>query len=108
MEDSKDTATPKIAKTALDANEECEHVDQKKYRILSRSLLYLTTTRADIQFSVSLCTRFQASPRTSHRQEVKHIFWYLRHSLLRPLALRVFFFTSSWFFRRGFCQVSVG
>jgi hypothetical protein len=29
-----------------------------------RSLLYLTATRPDIQFSVCLCTRFQASPRT--------------------------------------------
>ncbi|WVZ63759.1 hypothetical protein U9M48_013366 [Paspalum notatum var. saurae] len=38
------------------------------------SLLYLTTTRLDIQFAVSLCARYQASPRTSHRQAVKRIF----------------------------------
>jgi hypothetical protein len=41
------------------------------------SLLYLTATRPDIQFSVCLCARFQASPRTSHRQAVKQIFRYL-------------------------------
>jgi hypothetical protein len=35
------------------------------------SLLYLTATRPDIQFSVCLCSRFQASPKTSHRQTVK-------------------------------------
>jgi hypothetical protein len=45
-----------------------------------RSLLYLTATRPDIQFSVCLCAHFQASPRTSQRQAVKHIFRYLRHT----------------------------
>jgi hypothetical protein len=44
------------------------------------SLLYLTTTRPDIQFSVCLCAHFQASPRTSHRQAVKRIFRYLCHT----------------------------
>ena len=44
------------------------------------SLLYLTAMRPDIQFSVCLCARFQASPRTSHRQAVKRIFRYLQYS----------------------------
>jgi hypothetical protein len=44
------------------------------------SLLYLTATRPDIQFSVCLCARFQASARTSHRQAVKRIIRYLRHT----------------------------
>jgi hypothetical protein len=44
------------------------------------SLLYLTATRPDIQFSVCLCARFQESPRTSHRQAVKRIFRYLVHT----------------------------
>src|SRR6187551_3321970 len=42
------------------------------------SLLYLTATRPDIHFSVCLCARFQASPRTSHHQAVKRIMRYLR------------------------------
>jgi hypothetical protein len=44
------------------------------------SLLYLTATRPDIQFSVCLCARFQASSRTLHQQVVKRIFRYLRHT----------------------------
>jgi hypothetical protein len=55
-------------------------VDQKEYRSMIGSLLYLTATRPDIQFSVCLCIRFQASPRTSHRQAVKWIFRYLRYT----------------------------
>ncbi|WVZ93210.1 hypothetical protein U9M48_039208 [Paspalum notatum var. saurae] len=35
-------------------------------------------TRPDIQFAVCLCARYQASPRTSHRQAVKRIFRYLK------------------------------
>jgi hypothetical protein len=55
-------------------------VDHKEYRSMIVSLLYLTATRSDIQFSVCLCARFQASPRTSHRQSVKRIFRYLRYT----------------------------
>jgi hypothetical protein len=55
-------------------------VDQKEYRSMIGSLLYLTATRPDIQFSVCLCARFQASLRTSHRQAVKRIFKYLRYT----------------------------
>jgi hypothetical protein len=80
MEDSKAMVTPMSTTTALDADEEGEHVDQKEYRSMIGSLLYLTTTRSDIQFLVCLCARFQASPRTLHWQAVKRIFRYLRHT----------------------------
>jgi hypothetical protein len=80
MEDSKAMATPMSTTTALDADEEGEHVDQKEYRSMIGSLLYLTATRPDIQFSVCRCAHFQVSPRTSHRQAVKRIFRYLRHT----------------------------
>jgi hypothetical protein len=55
-------------------------VDQKEYQSMIGSLLYLTATRPDIQFSVCLCARFQALPRTSHRQAIKRIFRYLRYT----------------------------
>jgi hypothetical protein len=80
MEDSKAMTTPMSTTTTLDADEEGEHVDQKEYRSIIGSLLYLMATRPDIQFSICLCARFQASPRTSHRQVVKRIFRYLRYT----------------------------
>jgi hypothetical protein len=79
MEDSKAMATLMSTTTTLDADEEGERVDQKEYRSMIGSL-YLTATRLDIQFSVCLCARFQASPRTSHQQVVKQIFRYLHHT----------------------------
>jgi hypothetical protein len=45
------------------------------------SLLYLTVIRLDIQFVVCPCARFQASPRSSHRQAIQRIFRYLKYTL---------------------------
>jgi hypothetical protein len=80
MEDSKAMVMHMSTTTTLDADEEGEHVDQKEYRSMIGSLLYLTATRVDIQFSVCLCAHFQAISRTSHRQAIKHIFRYLCHT----------------------------
>ncbi|WVZ90035.1 LOW QUALITY PROTEIN: hypothetical protein U9M48_036368 [Paspalum notatum var. saurae] len=78
MGDSKPMTTPMSTNTALDADEDGAAVDQKEFRRMIGSLLYLTTTRPDIQFAVCLCARYQASPRTSHRQAGKRIFRYLK------------------------------
>ncbi|WVZ58115.1 hypothetical protein U9M48_008420 [Paspalum notatum var. saurae] len=74
MGDSKPMTTPMSTNTALNADKDGEAVDQKEFRGMIGSLLYLTATRSDIQFAVCLCARYQASPRTSHRQAVKRIF----------------------------------
>ncbi|WVZ71072.1 hypothetical protein U9M48_019698 [Paspalum notatum var. saurae] len=68
MGDSKPMMTPMSTNTALDADEDGDAVDQKEFRGMIGSLLYLTATRLDIQFAVCLCARYQASPRTSYRQ----------------------------------------
>ena len=38
-------------------------IDQKLYRGMIGSLLYLTASRPDILFSVCMCARFQAEPK---------------------------------------------
>ncbi|PNX95521.1 reverse transcriptase (RNA-dependent DNA polymerase) [Trifolium pratense] len=53
-------------------------VDQKLYRGMIGSLLYLTASRPDILFSVCLCARFQSDPRESHLTALKRIFRYLK------------------------------
>jgi hypothetical protein len=98
MEDSKAMATPMCTATTLDVDKEGEHVDQKEYRSMIGSLLYLTAMRSNIQFLVCLCARFQASPRTSHREAVKRIFRYLRHTPYFGL----WYFASSSFALHGF------
>jgi hypothetical protein len=46
------------------------------------SLLYLTTSRPEIAFSVGVCARFQANPKVSHLTAVKHIIRYVNDTLL--------------------------
>jgi hypothetical protein len=48
MGEVKPLSTPMSTTTALDANEEGEAMDQKEYRSMIGSLLYLTATRPDI------------------------------------------------------------
>ncbi|GKE94085.1 hypothetical protein Tco_1578940 [Tanacetum coccineum] len=66
--------TPMSSETKVTKDEECESADSTKYRGMIGSLLYLTTSRPGIMFSVCLCTRFQESPKTSHLEAVKRIF----------------------------------
>jgi hypothetical protein len=81
-------------------------VDQKEYRSMIGSLLYLMVTRPDIQFSVCLCACFQASSRTSHRQAVKRIFRYLRYTLELGLWYSASSSLRFLFFRCRLCMVS--
>uniref|UniRef100_A0A8R7UGR0 Reverse transcriptase Ty1/copia-type domain-containing protein n=2 Tax=Triticum urartu TaxID=4572 RepID=A0A8R7UGR0_TRIUA len=55
MSDSKPLHTPMSTATILDVDENGEVVDQREYRSMIGSLLYLTATRPDIQFAVCLC-----------------------------------------------------
>jgi hypothetical protein len=43
---------------SLGPDEDGEAMDQREYRSMIDSLLYLTATRPDIQFVVGLCSRF--------------------------------------------------
>ena len=47
----------------LDSNEGGKQIDQKQYREMIGSLLYLTASRPDILFSICMCARFQSDPR---------------------------------------------
>jgi hypothetical protein len=73
-------STPMSSATSLGPDEDGESVDQREYRSMIGSLLYLTATRLDIQFIVGLCVRFQASPRSSYRTTIQRVFRYLKHT----------------------------
>ncbi|GKE48238.1 hypothetical protein Tco_1479496, partial [Tanacetum coccineum] len=78
LEDSKLMKTPMSLDIKLTKDEECESVDSTKYRGMIGSLLYLTTSRPDIMFSICLWARFQEFPKTSHSKAVKRIFRYIK------------------------------
>ena len=80
MEDAKPIKTPMATNGHLDLDEGGNPVDQKLYRSMIGSLLYLTASRPDIMFSVCMCARFQAAPRECHLTAVKRILRYLKYS----------------------------
>ena len=63
MDLAKPCITPMAANTKLDSDINGNKVDQKLYRSMIGSLLYLTTSRPDIMHAVCLCARFQSNPR---------------------------------------------
>jgi len=81
MDESKEIDTPIASTTKLDIDEPGSSVDQKLYRGMIGSLLYLTASRSDIIFSVGLCARFQENPKESHLTDVKRILIYLKGAI---------------------------
>ena len=61
----------------LDRDKEGKKVDQKLYRAMIGSLLYLTASRPDITFSICMCAKYQSDPRESHLLATKKNFRYL-------------------------------
>jgi hypothetical protein len=80
MEKAKHAKTPMSSNGHLDLNEEGKPVDQKLYRSMIGSLLYLCASRPDIMLSVCMCACFQANPKDCHLVAVKRILRYLVHT----------------------------
>jgi hypothetical protein len=77
----------KPIKTPMDTNDHLDldlggtSVDQKVYRSMIGSLLYLCASRSDIVLSVCMCARFQATPKDCHLRAAKRI---MRDLVLTP------------------------
>jgi hypothetical protein len=80
MNEAKAISTPMGTNGDLDSDASGNMVDQKLYRSMIGSLLYVTTSRLDVMFSVCMYTRFQASPSESHLKAAKRILGYLKHT----------------------------
>jgi hypothetical protein len=80
MDNSKPIKTPMAINAHLDLDKGGNLVDLKLYRSMISSLLYLTTSRPDIIFSVCMCARFQASPKECYIMTFKRILRYSRQT----------------------------
>jgi hypothetical protein len=77
--------TPMSTSVKISANLTGKQVDPTLYRSMIESLLYLTTSRPDIAFSVGFCARFQANPKESHLTTVKRIIRYVNDIFLHGI-----------------------
>jgi hypothetical protein len=80
MQESKGMKTPMPTSGHPDLTKDGKPVDQKVYRSLIGSLLYLCASRPDIMLSVCMCARYQATPKECHLKAVKRIVRYLLHT----------------------------
>jgi hypothetical protein len=71
MTELKPVSTLMSSMASLGPDEDGDVVDQREYRSMIGSLLYLTATRPDIQ----------SSPCSSHQTAVQRVFRYLKHTL---------------------------
>lgn len=77
MSDSKPVNTPLVPGFKLNRDVGGKAVDDTCYKQIVGSLMYLTATRPDIMFSVSLISRYMSRPTELHLQAAKRILRYL-------------------------------
>ncbi|XP_050946570.1 secreted RxLR effector protein 161-like [Cucumis melo] len=77
MENASPCNTPMDANLKLCKDDIGEAVDPSLYRSLVGSLMYLTTTRPDILFAVSMLSRFMTNPKRSHWEAGKRVLRYI-------------------------------
>ena len=77
LEKATHARTLMVASTKLTNDLLGESVDITLYKSMISYLLYFTTSRPNIAFSVSVCSRFRANPIVSHLNAVKRIIKYV-------------------------------
>lgn len=77
MENCNAVCNPMVPGNKLDMDVDGERVDETYYKQIIGSLMYITTTRPDLQFSVSLLSRYMSRPTLMHLQAAKRVLRYL-------------------------------
>jgi hypothetical protein len=81
MIDCKSTLTPFLSGVKLEDGGETPLVDITLYRQLVGSLLYLTHSRPDLSYAVSVVSRFMQEPHELHWKAAKHILRYVQGTI---------------------------
>ena len=81
MIECKETSTPLEQNVKLCSDDGIKEVNGTMYRQLVGSLNYLTTTKPDIAYSVSILSQFMAKPCESHWKAAKKVLRYLKGTL---------------------------
>jgi hypothetical protein len=78
MTDCKPVSTPMQTSCKLSNDDDSMDTNQRQYKSMIGSLLYVKSFRPDVMQAIVQVARFQASPKESHIMEVKRIFRYLK------------------------------
>ena len=78
LESASSIRTPMSQNVKLTIDLLGKSVDLSLYRSMIGSLLYLTTSRLDISYSVGVCARYQANIKESHMIAFKRVIKYVK------------------------------
>ena len=78
MKDCNAVKNPIVPGTKLSRNDAGPKVDATLFKQVVGSLMYLTTTRPDLMYGVSLISRFMTNPTENHWLAAKRILRYLK------------------------------
>ncbi|PNY07765.1 putative copia-type polyprotein [Trifolium pratense] len=78
MDDCNPVQIPIVPGTKLTRDVEGTKIDNTYYKQMVGSLMYITATRPDLTYAVSLISRYMESPTELHHQVVKKILRYLK------------------------------
>ena len=78
LEFASSVRTPMSPNVKLNVDLRDKSVDSSLYRNMIGSLLYLTTSRPNISYSVRVCARYQVNPKESHMIALKRIIKYVK------------------------------
>ena len=77
MQNNKPSSTPTVMGLKLSKEDCSKNVNPTLYKTMVNSLIYLTATRLDIMYAVSLISRFMETPKETHWQVGKIILRYV-------------------------------
>lgn len=81
MEDSNSVCNPIVPGHKLNKDEGGVKVDETQFKQIVGSLMYITATRPDLMFVVSLIARFMSSPTDIHYQVAKRVLRYVKGTI---------------------------
>ncbi|KAK5838409.1 hypothetical protein PVK06_007138 [Gossypium arboreum] len=81
MANCKSASTPIALGEKLSSNSDHDRVDEKSYRSLIGCLLYLTATKPDIMYAVSLLSWFMHCCNVAHFKAAKIVLRYVKRTL---------------------------
>jgi hypothetical protein len=81
MDDSSSISTPMVVGGKLSKDDISPDVDQRTYRSMIGSLLYITTSHPDIMQVIGMVGCYQSTPKQSHLVVVTRIFKYLKGTM---------------------------
>ncbi|CAM8878921.1 unnamed protein product [Rhodiola kirilowii] len=88
MDESQAVRTPMVPGHKLCKDEEGKAVCETYFKQVIGSLMYLTATRPDLMYSVSLISRFMSRPTEMHMQAAKRIMRYIKGTLSYGILYR--------------------